>query len=134
MSLLDRGDGGQRRVGERLEPLEVLLGLGLAGHRERHEHGAAILGDRVRTLAGVERALDVADALDLTEATDDVLHRGGDLWIVGPDRALALDEDALVDLLRVAGVVDDDGAALGIAVARGRLLEVLLADVAADER
>ena len=37
-----------------------------------------VLGAMLR----VERALDVADAVDLAEATDDVLHRGGDLRIV----------------------------------------------------
>ena len=82
----------------------------------------------------VERALDVADALDLAEATDDVLHGGGDLRIVGLDRALALDQDALADRLGEAGGGDDHVAALGLAVAHRRRLDVLLADLAADRR
>ena len=132
MSLLDRGHGGQRGVGDRLELLELRLGVGLGRHREGHEHGAAVLGDGVRALLGVERALDVLDALDALEAVDDVLDGGGDLRIVGLDRALALDEHALADLLREAGVVDDHGAPLGVAVARGGVLQLVLPDLAAD--
>ncbi len=72
------------------------------------------------------------DAVDLPEATDDVLHGGGHFRIAGLDRALALDEDALADGLGEAGVGDDHVAALGLAVAHRRRLEVLLADLAAD--
>ena len=39
-------------------------GVGLGRQRERHQHGAAVLGDGVRALLGVERALDVLDAVD----------------------------------------------------------------------
>ena len=44
-----------------------------------------------RGTAPVERALDVADALELAEAADHVLHGGGHLRRIGLDRALALD-------------------------------------------
>ena len=117
MRLLDRGHLGQRRLGQRLELLHVLRGLDLGGQRERHEDGAAVLGDRVRAVLRVERALDVADALEVAEAADHVLHGGGDLRRIGLDRALALDQDALADGVGEAGVVDDHRAALGVAVA-----------------
>ena len=68
------------------------------------------------------------------QPTDDVLHRGGHLRIAGLDRALALDEHALADLLREAGVVDDHRAALGVAVARGGVLQRALTDLPADQR
>ena len=66
------------------------------------------------------------------EAVDDVLDGGGDLRTVGLDRALALDQHALADLVGVVRVVDDHVVALGLAVAHLRRLEVLLADLAAD--
>ena len=109
-------------------------GLDLGGQRERHEDGAAVLGDRVRAVLRVERALDVGDALEVAEAADHVLDGGGDLRRIGLDRALALHEHALADRVGEAGVVDDHRAALGLAVAGCSRLEVLLTDVAADHR
>ena len=97
MRLLDGGDGGQRRVGDRFELLDVGVGLGLPGSEKVTSDRAAVLGDGVRAVLRVQRALDVGDALDRAEATDDVLDRGGDLRIIGLDRALALDEHALAD-------------------------------------
>ena len=132
MRLLDGGDRGEGGVGGGLERLLVLLGLGLAGHVEGHEHRAAVVRDGVGAVLRLERALDVGDALDLVEAMDDVLHRGGDLRIVGLDRALALDEHALADLVGEVRVVDDGVVLLGLAVAHLGRLEVLLADLAAD--
>ena len=131
--LLDGGDGREGGVGDGLERLLLLLRLVLPGQREGDEHRAAVLRDGVRAVLRVEGALDVGDALDLAEAVDDVLDCGGDLRIVGLDRALALDQDALADLVGIVRVVDDDVVALGLAVAHLRRLEVLLADLAADD-
>ena len=131
MRLLDRGDRGERGLDQRLELLEVLSGLDLGGQRVGHEDRAAVLGDRAGAVLLVERALDVADALELVEAAHDVLDGGGHLRRIGLDRALALHEHALADGVGEAGVVDDHRAALGVAVAGSSLLEVLLADVAA---
>ncbi len=133
VGVLDRGDGGERRFGRLRELRLVRRRLELAREREVHDHGAAVLGDGLRALCRVQRALDVRDAVDLPEPAHDVLHRGGDRRIIGLDRALALDEHALADRLGEARVVDDHRAALGLAVAARRLLEVLLADLAADE-
>ena len=130
--LLDGGDGCERGVGDGLERLLLLLRLVLPGQREGDEHRAAVLRDGVGAVLLVERALDVGDALDLAEAIDDVLDGGGDLRTIGLDRALALDQDALADLVGIVRVVDDDVVALGLAVAHLRRLEVLLADLAAD--
>ena len=132
MRLLDRGDRGQRSGGELLERLHVLAGLDLGGQRERHQHGATVLGDRVRAVLRVERALDLGDAFERAEAADHILHGGGHLRRIGLDRALALDEHALADGVGEAGVVDDHRALLGLTVAGLGRAEVLLADVATD--
>src|SRR5688572_32718730 len=99
MGLLDRRDGGERRYGRLLQLLAVRRVLVLARQREVHDDGAAVLGDGLGAMLRVERALDVADALDLAEATDGVPHCRGHLRIVGLRRALALDEHALADRL-----------------------------------
>ena len=57
----------------------------------------------------------------------------GDLRAVGPDRALALHQNALADLRRVAGGVDHHVVLLRLAVAHLGRLERLLADLAADD-
>jgi hypothetical protein len=103
--LLGGGDGGERLVDERLD---VLLG---AGHREVHDDRAAVLRHRVRVRRGIERALDVGDALDLPEPAHDILHGRGDRWIAGLRRALALDQHLLAGLLGEAGGIDDHVAA-----------------------
>jgi hypothetical protein len=123
---LDRGHGGQRLLDELLG---VLVG---AGHREVHHDGAAVLGDGVDAGGGIERALDLRDAVDLLQAPHDVLHGGGHLRLAGLDRALALHQHLLPGLLGEAGGLDDHVAALGLAITRRRLVEVVLADLAAD--
>ena len=67
MGVLDRGDGGERRLGRLLDLLAVRGRLVLARQREVHDHGAAVLRDGLGAVLGVERTLDVADALDLTK-------------------------------------------------------------------
>ena len=124
---LDGGDGGERLVDELLDVLVR------AGQREVHDDRAAVLGDRVDAGGRVERALDLGDALDPLQAAHDVLHGGRDLRIVGPDGALALDEHLLAGLLGEAGGLDDHVAALGLAVALRRLVDVVLADLAAED-
>ena len=110
MSGLGGGHGGERLLDE-------LLGLLVAAAQlEAHEDRAAVLGG--------ERALDLRDALDPLEPAHHVPHGGG--------RALALDEHLLAGLLGEARGLDDHVAALGLAAAGRRLVEVVLADLAAD--
>jgi hypothetical protein len=123
MRLLHGGDRGERRHGHLLQVLGVVRLVG-AGQRELDEHGAPVLGG--------ERLLDVLDARDRVEPVGHVLDGGGHLRAVGPDRALALHQDALADLLREAGGVDHGVVTLGLAVAHLSRLQALLADVAAD--
>ena len=116
MGGLGGGHGGERLLDE-------LLGLLVgAGHLEVHDDRAAVLGG--------ERALDLRDAVDPLEAAHDVPHGGGHLRIAG---ALALHEHLLARLLGEAGGLDDHVAALGLAAAGRRLVEVVLADLAADD-
>ena len=97
MRLLDGGDGGQRRVGDRLELLEVLPWSRSwpASRRSRARSGRP--WRRCSRAARRERALDVLTPLICSRRLTTSLHRGGDLRIVGLDRALALDEHALAD-------------------------------------
>jgi hypothetical protein len=115
MGGLSGGHGGERLLDE-------LLGL-LVGpaHREAHQQRAAV--------PRRDRGLDLRDALDPLEPARDVPHGGGHGGSVG---ALALDEHLLLGLLREAGGLDDHVAALGLAAAGRRFLEVVLADLAAD--
>ena len=122
--LLRGGDGGQRLVDELLG---VLVG---AGDREVHDDRAAVLGDRVRAVALLERALDLGDARDRVEPEHDVLDGGHDLRIAD---TVALHEHPLTGLLGEAGGVDDHVAALGLAVALRRFVDVVLADLAAED-
>src|SRR5204863_1512968 len=78
-------------------------------------------------------AIDVSDAADPVQALDDVPHSGGDPRSVGLDRSLALHQDLLAGLLGEARGLHDHVAALGLAVAGGRLVEIVLTDLAADE-
>ena len=59
----------------------------------------------------------------------DVLDGGGDVRLVG---ALALHEHLLGRAVGEAGGVHDHVAALGLSAARRRLVEIVLADLAAD--
>ena len=72
----------------------------------------------------------VRDAVDPLEPAHDVPHGGGVTRIAG---ALALHEHLLARLLGEAGGLDDHVAALGLAAARRRLVEIVLADLAADD-
>ena len=116
VSGLDGGDGGERLVDELLR-----LRVG-AGQLEAHEHRATVLGG--------QRGLDPGDALDPLEARRDVTHRGGHLKIV---RALALHEHLLAGPVGEARGRDDLLAALGLAAPPRRVVEIVLADLAADD-
>ena len=59
---LGGGDGGERLVDELLDVLVR------AGHREVDDDRAAVLGDGVGASGGIERALDLGDALDCLAA------------------------------------------------------------------
>ena len=104
-----------------------------AGHLEVHDDRAAVLGDGVHARGGIERALDRGDALDPLQAAHDVLHGGRHLRIAGLDRALALHEHLLAGLVGEACGLDDHVAAHGLAVALRRLVDVVQADLAADD-
>ena len=67
------------------------------------------------------------------EAAHDVLHGGGHLRIVGPGGALALHEHLLAGLVGEARGLDDHVAALGLAAALRRLVDLVQADPAADD-
>ena len=116
MGGLSGGHGGERLLHELLELLLV------AAHREAHEDRAAVLGG--------ERGLDLRDAVDPLQAAHDVHHGSGHRGIVG---ALALDEHPLARLFGEAGGLDDHVAALRLAAAGRRLVEIVLADLAADD-
>jgi hypothetical protein len=124
---LDGGHGGERLVDE---PLDVLV---CAGHREVHDARAAVLGDGVDASGRIERAPDLGDALDPLQAAHDVPHGVRHLRIVGLDRALALHEHLLAGLVGEACSLDDHVATLGLAIARRRLVDVVLADLAAED-
>ena len=130
MSLLDRGDRGERGLGRLDELGLVLVGVGQA---EVDDHGAAVLGDGVVAIGLVQRAVDVGDAVDALEALHGVLDGRGHLRIVGLDRALALDQDLLADGLGEVGGLHDLHGALGLAVAHLSRRQVLLADALAGE-
>jgi hypothetical protein len=91
-----------------------------------------VLGHGVGAILRVQRAVDLGDAVELPEPADHLLDRGVDLRIVGLDRPLALDEHLLDDLVGIVGGLDDHLAALGLAVAGSRDVELLHADAAAD--
>ena len=80
----------------------------------------------------VERTLDAGDTRDGGETADDVLHRGGDLGVARLDRALALDEHLLAGLLGEVGRLDEHVAALGLAAAGRRLVDLVDPDPPAD--
>jgi hypothetical protein len=81
-----------------------------------------------------ERILELLEQLVVPlEAAHDVPHGGRHLWIIGRDRALALHEHLLAGLVGEARGLDDHVAALGLAVAGRRLVEVVVADLAADD-
>src|SRR3954454_14150016 len=124
---LDGGDGGER-------PTDVALGvLVAAGQREAHGDRAAVAGDRLRALRGIQRALDLRDAVDPPQAGDDRFDAGADLRVPRSERALALHEYLLAGLLAEVRGVDDHVAALALAVAGRRVGDVVLADLAADQ-
>ncbi len=111
MSGAGGGHGGER-------PLDELLDLLVrAGHLEVDDDRAAVLGDCVDAGGGIERALDLRDAVDLLQAPHDVLHGGRHLRIAGLDRALALHEHLLAGLIGEARGLDDHVAPLGLAAA-----------------
>ena len=112
MRLLSGGHGGQRAVDE---PLDLLVG---AGDLEAHHDRVAVLG--------AQRRLDLGDPLDPLQAAHDVSDRGGQLRIV------PLDEHPLAGLVGKARGFDEHVAALGLAVARGRRLEVVLTNAATE--
>jgi hypothetical protein len=114
----DRRHGGQR-------PLDEVLRV-RAGDGVVHDHRAAVFRDGVRARRGIERALDVRHAIDALQACHDVPHGGG-----GRAR-FALDEHLLARPVGEAGGLDDHVAAVGLAAARGRLVEIVVADPAAD--
>ena len=129
MGVLDGGHGG-----ERLRRRASRACSSRAGQREVHDDRAAVLGDGVGAVgASSGLSISVTPSIRL-EAADDVLDGGGDLRIVGLDRALALHEHLLAGLVGEARAVDDHVAALGLAAARRRVVEVVLADLAADAR
>jgi hypothetical protein len=106
IGLLDGGDGGERLLDE-------LLGvLVRARHREVHDHRPTVLGEGVDTGGGIERALDLGDAVDPLQPPHDIPHRCRHLRIAGTDRALALHEHLLPGLLGEAGGLDEHVAAL----------------------
>ena len=118
MGGLDGGHGGER-------PADELLGLLIrAGELEVDDDRAAVLGG--------ERALDVGDALDPLQASDDVPDGRGGLRMLGGDGALALHEHLLAGPVGEAGGLDDHVAALGLAAAPRRVVEVVLPDLAAE--
>jgi len=83
----------------------------------------------------VEWALDRAHPVDGLQAADDVLHGSGDPGLTGPGGGtLALHEHLLGHLLRKVGRGDHVLAALGLAVAGFGLLQIRLANAAADHR
>jgi hypothetical protein len=85
------------------------------------------LGDGGGAVGGVERAPDVRHGADAPQATHDVVHGGDDLRVAG---SLALHEHLLDRTVGEAGF-DDHVAALGLAAAGRRLVEIALADLAA---
>ena len=109
-----RRPGGQRLLDELL--------LVAAAQVEAHEDRAAVLGG--------ERTLDRRDAVDPLEPAHDLAGGGGRGGIAG---ALALNEHLLARALGEAGGLDDHVAALGLAAPGGRVVEVVLADAAADD-
>jgi len=132
MGLLDRGDGGERRLGLLGELVGGRVVLD-ARQLEVHDDRAAVLGDRVRLVPRVERALDLGDAVDPLEALYDVRDGGGDLRITALDRALALDEDLLARGVREVGGVHQHLGALRLAVAHLGGRQLLLADLRAAD-
>jgi hypothetical protein len=110
MGLLDGGHGSQRLLDELLGPLV------LAGEFEVDDDRAAVLR--------AQRALDVGDALDPLQATDDVAD--------GLPGALTLDEHLLSRPVGEAGCLDDHVAALGLPAPPRRVVEVVLPDLAAE--
>jgi hypothetical protein len=124
---LHGGHGGERLLDELLDVLVR------ARHREVHDDRAAVPGDRVGARSGIERALDLGDALDLLQALHDIPHGGRHLRSVRRDRALALHEHLLAGLVGEPRGLDDHVAALGLAVTGGRLVEVVLPHRAAED-
>ena len=124
---LDGGHGGERLLDELLDLLVR------AGQLEVHDDRAAVLGDVLARSAGSSGlSISVTPSIRsrrlTTSRTAAVTCR-----IAGLDRALALHEHLLAGLLGEAGGLDDHVAALGLAAARRRLVEVVLADLAADD-
>ena len=106
--------------------------LVVARDLERHERGAAVLGELALVALG-ERGLDLVDVLGGLEPCDGVLDRGGERRIADLDGALALDEHLLLGGVAEVGGGDRLVGGLGLAVAVVLVGDRLLADGAGDD-
>ena len=125
---LDGGHGGERLVDELLDVLVACRRISKFTTTERPSLETVLA--RVAGSSGL--SISVMPSI-CSRPAHDVLHGGGHLRIAGLDRALALHEHLLAGLVGEARGLDDHVAAHGLAVALRRLVDVVQADLAADD-